>query len=157
MTDYKAFKGAMFSLKAPTDWYITSNSDYQAIFIAPPYEKGPGSNLTVAVNMMPRPVTLEQAVAFNRELIVERFGNVKVDEMEQATIDGNNAFYQSYEFAQPNTDKPIFQQQLIAVSGENNTRVITLTATRPTTPEGQDAAALDDAFNAMFRSLALDE
>ena len=155
MTDYKPFKGAMFRMEAPTDWYITSSADYQAVFIAPPYADGPGSNLTVAVNMMPRPVTLEQAVAANRELIVERFGEVKVDELEQATIDGNAAFYQSYEFAQPQTDKAIFQQQLITVDGKNNTRVITMTATRPVEPEGQDAAALDEAFNAMFRSLQL--
>lgn len=150
--NFMHFQGPNFTLQVPTDWFITSNTDFQAIFIAPPVERGPGSNFAIGVRNILEPTTVEVVSRVAREIQEANYPEYSLLDEQEIIVNGVQGFYRRYTWRNP-AGMLILQQQVFFVFDDNT--IYTLTATRPDNPDGQDAAQLDAAFGAMFESFNL--
>lgn len=60
--EFKNFQGPNFITQIPTDWFISSSPDFQAIFLAPPEADDTRANLTVSIRRLSEPTTIPEFV-----------------------------------------------------------------------------------------------
>jgi hypothetical protein len=146
---YKHFRGPYFETEIPTDWVISSDLTYQAIFYAPPdLDNRMGSNLSVIIRSPFSSEDFQEVINANNESLqtLDGFTLHESDDMQLGDVP---AYW--HLFTWRNVEGlPILQQQLLIIADE---KLFMFTSTRPY--ELEDTDVLDAAFNHIFESVRI--
>ena len=104
----KDFQGPGFSLQIPTDWLITSDQNFQAIFLAI-NESKPRPNLSIAMRKLDDDVTLADVINITQRTKQEQYENYQSLESIQPS---EFAWIHRYQWHQPELGIGIYQVQV---------------------------------------------
>jgi hypothetical protein len=150
----KNFKGPGFSMQVPTDWYITSTPEIQAMFISPPYEDGAQANLMVTLNPVEEGVTAQSVADEAKKNQAAQYPEYEV--LDEGLVDGTEGkgFQRTYEWFNADKELRVHQHQVMLVV---NNMLYVLTTTRPAVAERTEIVKQIDAIlQQMLNSFALD-
>lgn len=139
----KHFQGPGFVMEVPTDWFISSSPQFQAVFLSPPTADGLRANLTVSMRPVEADVTVLAVAQATGEAQAAEYPQYEVLEEIDYTQQGGSGFLRRYRWR--NDDGPLVQTQAFFLVAQ---MLFTLTGT------ARDTIA-DDAqpiFNAMIDS-----
>jgi len=152
VVEYKHFEGPGFQMEVPTNWFISSSLQFQAIFLAPPPFEGIQPNLAIAVRRIQPDITVGD-IAEEARLVQEReYPYFEVFSENDTTDQGGAAFQRLYQWYNRETDQLVLQLQTFVVTSEV---LFTLTATRSVV-EDTSGLPIDDVFMHMIRSFRLE-
>lgn len=147
MTNYVEFRGPGFTLEAPSDWLITSSTQYQAMFVAP-LSGDVRPNLMITL----RPVSAEVTAAEVAEVALQtqrkEYAEYEILEEKDFSESGGSGIYRQYRWLELKKGNYIVQTQYYFVYDQV---IYTMTATRldSTNPE------LDEIFRHIIFSFRL--
>jgi hypothetical protein len=150
----KDFKGPGFSMQVPTDWYITSTHEIQAMFISPPYEDGSQANLMVTINPVEEDVTVQSVAEEARKNQEAQYPAYEV--LAEGEIEGTEGkgFHREYEWFNADKELRVHQKQVMLVV---NNMLYVLTTTRPAVEERTEIVKqIDATLQQMLNSFKLD-
>lgn len=150
----KEFKGPGFTMQVPTDWYITSTPQIQAMFISPPQEGGFQANLMITMNPVEEKVTLESIADETKQNQIAQYPEYEVQEEGFQPGTNQKAFKRTYEWFNKDKSLRVYQKQvMILVNG----MVYVLTTTRPAVDQRtEDIKRIDAQLQMMVESFVLD-
>ncbi len=109
--EFKHFQGPNFVLSVPTNWFISSTVDFQAIFLSQPKEDSTRANLTVSVRQLEEGSTLEGVVIATRQEQAKSYAQYETLEEIDYTATGGTGFQHRYRWIDPEQDMMIVQEQ----------------------------------------------
>jgi hypothetical protein len=139
------FDGPGFKLQVPTDWFITSSPQIQAMFVSPPREGG-RANFMVTLRPLDENVTLEQVSTTSLETQKKEYKQFKLLQeapVQKGDINGHRRLYSW--FSEEHNAK-IMQQQVLFVA---NRMLTTITTTRTDLPVTEE---VEPIFTQMIES-----
>jgi len=143
------FKGPGFHLQVPTDWFISSSPQIQAMFVAPNAEEKIRPNFLITIRPLEMDVKLEEIVQIAKETQMKEYPQYEV--LEEGKLDKDpGGFYRSYEWKQEMRQVKIIQRQIMFI---NNSMLYTITTTRS---EMTEAQKIDLLFDHMINSFHFD-
>lgn len=142
------FEGPGFTMQIPTDWFITSTPQIQAMFVSPP-RKGGRANFMVNVRPLDMDVTLDQVVKTSLETQKKEYDKFELLESAIYSKDNLTGHQRLYKWFSKENNATIRQRQIIIVTGQ---MLITLTSTRTDLKIMEE---LDDVFAQMLESFKL--
>jgi len=141
------FKGPGFRMQVPTEWYVMSSPQYQAMFLAPPIEgEKLRTNLMVTIRPVNSDVTIKSVVELAKETQQKEYPGYKILG-ESPLIKEADGILIHYKWLNRDNGIPVVQQQAIFIIGS---MLYTFTSTRPDSEAG---AQVDGTFNEMIASL----
>lgn len=141
------FKGPGFHLQVPTDWYIMSSPQFQAMFIAPPSKEKMRANLMITLRPLEPEVTAESIFNLSKETQEKEYAEYEVIKEEEVTTNiEEKGFQRYYRWFNKENQTRVLQRQVMYVFSD---MLVTLTATRPDTEKGK---ALDPIFEHMVQT-----
>jgi hypothetical protein len=150
----KDFKGPGFSLQVPTDWYITSTPQIQAMFVSPPYEDGAQANLMVTINPVEEGVTVQSVAEEARKNQEAQYPEYEV--LAEGEIKGTEGkgFQREFEWINADKELRVYQKQVLLVV---HNMLYVLTTTRPAVEERTEIVKqIDATLQQMLNSFKLD-
>ena len=144
MTQTMIFNGPGFSMQVPTDWSISSNSKYQAIFSATTSTGEFRPNLVVAVRRVKAEVKATDVAATARVNQEAEYNNYNLRFENELT---NGSFKRSYMWDHKESKSHIHQTQFFQI---NKSLLYTLTATNTS-----DQSDFEELLNQMIESFCL--
>lgn len=147
MADWIDFKGPGFTMLAPSDWYVFSSPQFQAMFVSPTKGGEERPNLMVTIRPVQPDVTVE-AVAQNARKTQEKEYN-EFAVIREGTIDTETGkgYDRAFSWLKEDQNARIIQRQVMYVVGG---LLYTFTATRTDRPE---SAGVDPVFDRMLASV----
>lgn len=148
------FKGPGFSMKIPSDWYITSTPKIQAMFISPPDEKGLTANLMITMNPVEKGSTVESIAEQTKLSQQQQYAEYQILKEGGLEFSNGQAFERKYIWFNQNKDIRVIQKQvMILVLG----MFYMLTTTRPVVDqETEYIRRLDANLEFMLETFKLD-
>lgn len=150
--EYKYFNGPGFQIQVPTEWFISSSLQFQAIFLAPPPFEGIQPNLAIAVRRIKPEITVLDIANEARRVQEREYPYFEVLSENDATPEGGAAFQRLYQWYNRGLDQFVLQLQTYIVIPEV---LFTLTATRSIVDD-ISALPIDEVFKYMLRSFRLE-
>lgn len=144
----KTFEGPGFCLEIPTDWFITSSMQFQAMFIAPPGDQGERANLAVSMTPVQSDANLRSVIESARETQEKEYPQYQVLE-EQDSIDPEGTFRRRYQWYNPKNGVRVIQLQIFWITGQI---LFTITTTRTNV---QGAEEFENIFDKIIDSFRL--
>ncbi len=123
---YMNFQGPGFTLEIPTDWYITSSPQFQAIFLGTSTTEGVRPNLSIAIRPVEADVTPEAVAAESLRIQQAQYSEYEVLEEIDFSEQGGSGFWRRYQWLNDSHNMKIVQIQVFLV---NDSLLHTLTAT----------------------------
>lgn len=149
--EYKHFEGPGFQMEVPTNWFISSSLQFQAIFLAPPPFEGVQPNLAIAVRRIQPDITVGD-IAEEARLVQEReYPYFQVLSENDITEQGGAVYQRLYQWFNREIDQHILQLQTFVVIPEV---LFTLTATRSVVND-TSLLPIDEVFKHMLASFRL--
>jgi hypothetical protein len=145
--EYKHFRGPGFTLEIPTDWFISSSPEFQAIFVAPPTPNPVQPNLVIAVRFLQPGATVNDVAAETQAIQSAEYPQYHILAEHDYTQTGGVAIQRLYQWVSEEGTL-VLQHQTFVLIGQV---LYTLTATR-LAGDSPDDQAVDDAFVHMMRS-----
>jgi hypothetical protein len=143
------FKGPGFHMKVPSDWFITSNPQVQAMFVAPT-QNGARANLMITLRPLDPSATLESIVATTLETQKKEYPEFVIleqGEYPKGDLIGHQHLYSWYN---QQHSAHIVQRQVIFIAGQ---MLVSITTTRTRTGDADD---FDIILTAMLQSFEFD-
>ncbi len=117
MTQTKHFQGPGFIMYLPTDWFISSSLQFQAIFLAPKAEDDSRANLTVAIRQLEEGADFKSFMEGMKQERQENYDQYEMLEENDYTQEGGTGFQHTYRWYNPNQDRMIVQVQAVYLVG----------------------------------------
>ncbi|RMD66927.1 DUF1795 domain-containing protein [Candidatus Parcubacteria bacterium] len=139
------FEGPGFTLQVPSNWFITSTPQIQAMFVAPP-RKGGRANFMVTLRPVEKDVTLDQVVQTSLDTMQKEYAQfelLQAGEYQKGDLIGHQRLYTWFS---KEHNAPILQRQVIFIADQI---LYTLTTTRVNISSLED---LDAVFEQMIAS-----
>lgn len=143
------FRGPSFTMQVPTNWFITSSPQFQAMFVAPPASDGLRANLAVAITPVSAEVTVQSVAEAARQNQQKEYAEYEMLAEGSFPTNEGPGFQRQYKWYNRERDVHIMQRQVFYVSGQ---MLYTLTATRQ---EIGDATEIDQILDQMLLSFKL--
>lgn len=150
MTQWMHFQGPSFTLQAPTDWFITSTPQVQAMFIAQPEAGGLRPNVAVTIRPVEDTVTPRGVAESAREVQQHEYPRYTVLEELDGEETGQPLFLRRYSWFNQSIGVSVLQVQLYCIVSQ---LLYTVTATRSL--EDEESSRYDDIFRQMIDSLQI--
>jgi hypothetical protein len=150
----KDFKGPGFSMKAPTDWYITSTPQIQAMFISPIHEDGIQANLIITMNPVEAGAQIGAVAEETRKHQTAQYKQYQI--LDEGPIEEikDHGFRRIYTCFNENKNLVVRQIQIMLLV---NDMLYVLTTTRPVVDEETEIIKqLDATLEYMLESFSLD-
>lgn len=122
----KHFQGPGFVMHVPTDWFVSSTPQFQALFISPQDEAGSRGNLSVSMRPLEEDVTAHAVAETTRQSQADAYTDYEVLDEIDFTEQGGAGLMRRYRWYDANQDAVIGQMQAFFVVGQ---MLFTLTAT----------------------------
>jgi hypothetical protein len=139
------FEGPGFTLQVPTNWFLTSAPQIQAMFVAPPRD-GVRANFMVTLRPLEEQVTLEAVAKSSlktQEKEYDKFELLEAGDYKKEKLKGH---MRHYKWFSKEHNAGIVQRQVLFV---RDRMLTTITATRTDFPGTED---IDKAFADMLAS-----
>jgi hypothetical protein len=150
----KDFKGPGFSMQVPTDWYITSSPQIQAMFISPPQGEGLQGNLMVTMNPVEDGVTVEEIASEAKKNQLAQYPEYEL--LAEGLVEGseNQVYTREYKWFNEKKALRVHQRQIMYLVDQ---MLYILTTTRPETDTITEAIKrLDAQMEMMLQSFSLE-
>jgi hypothetical protein len=145
------FQGPSFTMKVPTNWYITATPQIQAMFVAPPSEDGVYANLTVTLQPLEAGATLDAVMAETLSVQEKEYAEYNLREQETLELDGITKGRMVYTWMNKKHGQQVHQRQEMFIVGE---MLYTLTATRSVV-DSDEVKQLDALLRHMMETFTL--
>jgi len=139
------FQGPGFMLRTPTDWYITSSPQLQAVFVGPQTDGGVRPNLTVAIRPVEADVTPLAVAAEARKTQENQYPEYEVQAETDFAEQGGAGFIRRYRWLNSDRNVPVVQVQAFHVY-EGLLYTLTATSTEVDFPD------VEQTFDTMLMS-----
>lgn len=147
--DFMTFLGPVFTMEIPTNWFVASNVQYQAIFTHPQAQDGFQANLMLSIRPTQADVGIAEVAELARQTQAKEYPAYKILD-EQVYEKDPMSVKRIYTWEHPEQKKEFQQIQFFVI---HNQRLYTLTGTRlAQTPQGH---LVDKVFNQMMDSFNL--
>lgn len=150
----KDFKGPGFTMQVPTDWYITSTPQIQAMFISPPQGEGLQANLMVTMNPVEDGLTVEEIASEAKKNQLAQYTDYEI--LTEGLVEGSDeqVFTREYKWFNEKKSLRVHQRQVMYLV---NRMLYILTTTRPETDTLNEAVKrLDAQMEMMLQSFKLE-
>ena len=134
----KHFQGPGFTMQIPTDWFITSSPQFQAMFVAPASEFGIRANLAVSMTPVKEDVTarmVAENARKNQEIEYAEYSVLGEDE----AVTPDKSFTRIYKWYNSSKNMHLLQKQIFLVV---NQMLFTVTSTRQIGEETEEIDAI---------------
>lgn len=145
------FQGPSFTMKVPTNWFITSTPQIQTMFVAPPTEDGLYANLSITLQPLTPEATLKAVVEQTLAVQEKEYADYQLLNQELVAENGLEKARLTYTWLNENHGKHVHQRQEMFLVGEV---LYTLTATR-SVAESDEVQRLDAMLRHMMETFAL--
>ena len=150
----KEFKGPGFTMEVPTNWYISSTPQIQAMFISPPQEGGVQANLMVTMNPVQENVTAESVAKEAKKNQMAQYEQYQIIEEGFIKRTNKQGYQRVYEWFNPNQELKLHQKQIMLVVSN---MLYILTTTRPVDTDNEEVLQrFDTSLEMMLQSFKLD-
>jgi hypothetical protein len=144
MTQYVYAARNAFRVRVPSDWLQTASSEFEAVFIAPPVENGPGSNVAITHALLKPGASLKTLSDAMRQMQEAEYPEYQIIEEGDFVGQHLRGFIRRYRWKNTQEDFAIIQFQVFYLASQ--VAVYVLTATRPEHTDLQDVESLDSEF-----------
>lgn len=146
------FQGPTFTMQVPTDWFITSSPQFQAVFTPPKDgDTGVKANLIVSIRPVKKGVTAVAIAQAAKETQQKEYPEYEVVTETAVTDAPVSYFRRLYRWYNTERKVAIVQSQAYYV---HENRLYTLTATQPVI--GADGNEVDKILGQMMDSFKLE-
>ncbi len=142
------FQGPLFTMKSPSDWYVTSTPEIQAMFVEPNRGQEIRANVIISIRPVQPDVTAAGVLASAQETQQAEYPDYELAAQEDVQAGQAEGKYQMYTWVNPENSVPVVQAQAFFVISQ---LLITLTATC----DAREQEGVTPVFNEMFSSLAI--
>lgn len=143
----KLFEGPGFTCQIPTNWFITSSLQFQAMFIAPPGASGERANLAVAMTPVTAEVRVHDVAGKARQTQEKEYPQYQVLE-EQDFVGETGVYARRYQWYDPRHGARVLQRQLFWITGGV---LFTITTTRTAVKGAEAYDGVFDQITASFK------
>ena len=144
------FRGPSFTMQVPSNWYITSSPQFQAMFVAPPSAAGQRANLAVAITPVKDDVTAQSVAEAAKQTQQKEYAEYQVLTEGDYPTSAGPGYQRQYKWYNRDRDAHIMQRQVFYVAGQ---MLHTVTATRQ---ESGDASEFDQILDQMLASFKME-
>jgi hypothetical protein len=144
--NFMNFEGPTFTMEVPTNWFVTSSPQFQALFLAPPGEDTIRTNFAVSMRPVEADVTVKAVAETARANQEKEYPDYDVLKEVDFTEQGGVGFQRHYRWFNQQQDAEIIQAQTFFVVKQI---LYTLTATRSVDSD------IDDIFDHMAASFRI--
>ncbi|HRE49048.1 MAG TPA: DcrB-related protein [Aggregatilineales bacterium] len=145
---YMEFQGPLFTLKTPSDWFITASPEIQAMFIEPSHGQRLRANVIITLRPVQPDVTAEVVMKNAQETENAEYPGFTLLAEDDVQAGVGTGKYHMYSWLNPDGNVPVLQTQAFFVI---NQVLITMTATCDLDVQ-EDVAPV---FNEMFSSFKI--
>jgi len=142
------FQGPLFTLRSPSDWYVTSTPDIQAMFIEPNRGQEIRANVIISLRPVQENVTVDGVLGSAQEQQRAQYPEFNLVAQEEVQAGEGVGKYQMYTWVNPENGVPVLQAQAFFIV---NNLLFTLTATC----DQREQEEATPVFNEMFGSLRI--
>ena len=144
--DFMTFLGPTFTMEVPTNWFIASNAQYQAVFTDPSEKNGFQPNLMLSIRPVQANVAVDAIAESAKQTQSKEYPAYKVLE-EQIEAKEPARVKRVYTWQHPESKQDFQQVQFFTIE---NQMLYTLTGTRLL--NGGEESIVDKVFNHMINS-----
>lgn len=141
--EFKQFKGPGFETMIPTDWFISSSPQFQAIFTAPKKAGHGVANLMIRMEQVYKGYGMPEVRKIMKEGIQKRGKAAETILEEESKLGGLPAFHGLYKVTPAKNSKPVLVRQMVCA---DKTMMMIITASR----EAGDEPELDEALGVII-------
>jgi len=118
MVDTKHFQGPGFIMYVPTDWFISSSLQYQAIFLAPLAEDGTRANMTISMRELEEDASFQDYMASVKQTREQNYENYELLDEADYTQTGGMGFQHVFKWYSETQERTIVQVQAVFLIGD---------------------------------------